>query len=103
MKDSAERAVLEKCGPGLDFKVLGNAPGSFYKYKYPSWYQDKVKKEGAKVWLFKAYLLNEFLSPPTVTLGEHILDYKWATVSEMKNLIDEDTYRAVTNMYHPED
>merc|ERR1712106_155729 len=89
LKETAERAVLEKCGSGLEFNVLGNAPGSFYKYKYPSWYQEKVERKGVKVWLFKAYLGNDYLNPPQVKLDENLIDYKWVTMNEMQEHLDK--------------
>jgi len=103
LRDTAERAVVERCGGGLDVRVLGNAPASFYKYKYPKHYQERVEKQGAKVWLFKAYLMNGYFSPSVVNMGKNVIDYQWATFKEMENLVDSDTFKAITNMLHEEE
>ena len=33
--------------------LLGNAPSSFYKYKYPKHWADKQGAKGAKVFIYK--------------------------------------------------
>ena len=103
LRETAERAILQRVGGNLDVKVLGNAPWSFYKYKYPKHYQAKTEKVGAKVWLFKGILMNDFHDESNVQLEEGLLDYQWATRKEMQMLLDKDTYRAIDDMLHDED
>ncbi|KAM3964220.1 mitochondrial ribosomal protein L46 [Aphomia sociella] len=51
LRQTAERIVLESCGPELKVQFLSNAPCGFYKYKYPSEINGKV---GAKVFFYYA-------------------------------------------------
>ena len=53
MRQTAERALSSLCGDALPYKVLGNAPLSYFKYKYPKGYQAKVDRVGAKVFIYK--------------------------------------------------
>ncbi|XP_059046411.1 large ribosomal subunit protein mL46 [Achroia grisella] len=51
LRQTAERILLEQCGPELKVKFLSNAPCGFYKYKYPSEINGKV---GSKVFFYYA-------------------------------------------------
>ena len=84
MRLAAERALTESCGEHLQLNVttflvhlinfysqaqiLGNAPGSFYKYKYPKHYSEKSGAKGAKVFIFKGYLKHQLRSDPGVAV-----------------------------------
>jgi len=103
LRGTAERAVMQRVGDNLNVQVLGNAPWSFYKYTYPKHYQDKTDRRGAKVWLFKGLLMNDFFENVSVNLDEGLIDYQWATRQEMQELLDKDTYKAIDNMLHDED
>merc|ERR1712192_78751 len=104
LRDTAERAIKERVGDKLDVKVLGNAPWSFYQYKHPKHYQEKTGSKGAKVWIFKGILMNNFHDNVIVNLtGKEMLDYQWATREEMQKLLDKDSYKAIDNMLHEED
>jgi large subunit ribosomal protein L46 len=103
LRETAERAVRERCGEGLETQILGNAPGSFYKYKYPKWYREKVEKQGAKVWIYKGYLMNHYLSPPCIELGEDLVDFRWASSGELEQFLDKNTFKALSNMSHADD
>ncbi|XP_052756161.1 39S ribosomal protein L46, mitochondrial [Galleria mellonella] len=52
LRQTAERILLEQCGPELKVQFLSNAPCGFYKYKYPSEINGKV---GSKVFFYYAY------------------------------------------------
>ena len=80
MRGAAERALQSQCGQQLRFSVLGNAPLSFYKYKYPRRYRESSQRLGAKVFIYKAYLTSAFGEADQVELGEGVLDYTWATL-----------------------
>jgi large subunit ribosomal protein L46 len=86
MRETAERALNQHCGSSLTFSVLGNAPLSFYKYKYPRSYREANQRLGAKVFLFKAYLTSAFGDAVNVEMGEGVLDYTWATLQERADL-----------------
>jgi hypothetical protein len=51
MREAAERALRAHCGPHLPFSVLGHAPLTFYKYKYPRRYRESSQRQGAKAGL----------------------------------------------------
>ncbi|CAK1540604.1 unnamed protein product [Leptosia nina] len=51
LRQTAERVLQEKCGPGLKVDFLSNAPCGFYKYKYPTAVEGKI---GAKVFFYYA-------------------------------------------------
>ena len=55
MREAAERSLEERCGSNVREKstLLGNAPSSFYKYKYPKHWAEKQGAKGAKVFIFK--------------------------------------------------
>jgi hypothetical protein len=80
MRETAERALQTHCGSRLKFSVLGNAPLSFYKYKYPRRYRETSQRQGAKVFIYKAYLSSSYDEPVVVEPGEGVLDYSWATL-----------------------
>ena len=85
MRGAAERALQSQCGQQLRFSVLGNAPLSFYKYKYPRRYRESSQRLGAKVFIYKAYLTSAFGEADQVELGEGVLDYTWATLQARKD------------------
>lgn len=105
MRQTAERAVQSMCGRKIQFQVLGNSPLSFYKYTYPQKYrEDNVI--GAKVFIFKAYLLNND-SPVwediNLKLADEILDYKWLTYDELNKYLAVNINKAVINMLNSDD
>ncbi len=104
MRETAERAVQSLCGPNIKFQVLGNAPLSFYKYKYPQKYREN-NIMGAKVFIYKAYLLNDnpVWDEVDVKLAENILDYKWLTYEELENHLIGNANKAVFNMLHSDE
>ena len=103
LRDTAERAVIENLGVGLDVTILGNAPWSFYKVKYPKHFQRSTEREGAKVWIFKGILRNNFHDEPQVKLGENIKDYQWLTRAELEENLHTKAYKALDNMLLSED
>ena len=103
LRDTAERAVIENLGGNLDVKILGNAPWSFYKVKYPKHFQQSSEREGAKVWIFKGILLNHFFDDPQVKLAKNISDYQWLTRTELENNLHSKAYKALNNMLLNED
>ena len=103
LRDTAERAVIENLGGNLDVKILGNAPWSFYKVKYPKHFQQSTEREGAKVWIFKGILVNHFHDDPEVKLGRNISDYQWLTRSELEDNLHSKAYKALDNILLNED
>lgn len=54
MRQTAERAIKDHCGNEFDVHILGNAPWSYYKVKYPKRIQDITGRRGEKTFLYKA-------------------------------------------------
>jgi large subunit ribosomal protein L46 len=75
MREAAERALRAHCGPHMPFSVLGHAPLTFYKYKYPRRYRESSQRQGAKVFVYKAYLTAAFGDPVVVEPGPGVHDY----------------------------
>jgi len=82
MRQAADRAVKEKCGDKVKVNILGNAPWSFYKFKYPKKYQEQEERVGAKVFVFKGYLTND--KPVELKNDPSLVDFQWATLDEME-------------------
>jgi len=99
MRQTAERAVIERCGDQCDVQVLGNAPWTFFKYKYPKKYREK--SVGAKVFVYKAYLTNYLEAE--VKRGDSVIDFQWANLSEMENVLNRNMYNAVNSIIFDED
>jgi len=105
MRQAAERAVISMCGRKIQFQVLGNAPLSFYRYTYPKKYREE-NIVGAKVFIFKAYLLNNdspVWQDMDLKLADNIMDYKWLTYEELNKYLTDNVNKAVTNMLHSDD
>ena len=104
MRQTAERAVQSLCGPNIKFQVLGNAPLSFYKHTYPQKYREN-NIIGAKVFIYKAYLLNDnpVWEEVDLKLAENILDYKWLTYEELENYLVIGARKAVYDMLHSDE
>ena len=99
MRDTAERAVKSYCGNHLQVTVLGNAPWSFYKYRYPRKIRDKTGKQGEKVFIFKA-----FLNGGSVSINHEICnDFKWALREELWDALDHTTRRALFEVLYDEE
>lgn len=80
LKGAAERTLKELCGNNINVQFYGNAPCGFYKYKYPKEKREQSGIEGAKIFFFKATLLNG-----NVDKNDTWTDYEWATVQELNN------------------
>ena len=103
LRETAERAVIRNLGQHPDVSILGNAPWSFYKVKYPKHFQESSQREGAKIWIFKGVLINSYHDEAKIELNKSLLDYWWATRSELEENLDRRTYKALDNMLHDED
>lgn len=84
LRESAERILKESCGNNVNVKFYGNAPCGFYKYKYPKEKREKCNVEGAKIFFFKATLLNG-----NIEKKSSWIDYEWATIQELNNIFIE--------------
>ena len=103
LRDTAERALIHSLGDGCKVTILGNAPWSFYKIKYPKHYQHTTDRAGAKVWIFKGILVNHFHDEDKISLNKNILDYQWSTRNELEEQLDKRIYRALDGMLHDEE
>ncbi|KAJ8301131.1 hypothetical protein KUTeg_020118 [Tegillarca granosa] len=70
---TANKALVNSCGNGLESIILGNAPCGYFKYKIPK------TADGVKMFFFKACYKggNVKLSDPSIK------DYKWVTHDEL--------------------
>lgn len=84
MRQTAERALAEVCGPTLDVFFLGNAPAGCYSYNYPPEFQ-KNGIHGAKVFFFKAQLRNGALSVNDLKSLTKADDFAWLTYKELSS------------------
>ncbi|XP_025195087.1 39S ribosomal protein L46, mitochondrial [Melanaphis sacchari] len=83
LRQTAERILRELCGNNINASFYGNAPCGFYKYKYPKQKREQCNVEGAKIFFFKAKLLDG-----NVEQKGTWTDYEWSTVPELnKRLI----------------
>lgn len=82
LRETAERTIKESCGNNLKVRFYGNAPCGFYKYKYPKEKREQSDIEGAKIFFFKATLLDGNIEKKSTWT-----DYEWATVKELHNKI----------------
>lgn len=80
LRETAERILKESCGKHLTVRFYGNAPCGFYKYKYPKEKREQSNVEGAKIFFFKATLLDG-----NVEQSNTWTDYEWATIKELNN------------------
>lgn len=82
LRETSERILKETCG-NIHVRFYGNAPCGFYKYKYPKQKREQSNIEGAKIFFFKAKLLDGNVEENGVWT-----DYEWLTVQELnKRLI----------------
>lgn len=79
LKETAERTLKESFDD-IKVRFYGNAPCGFYKYKYPKEKREQSNVEGAKIFFFKATLLNGSIEKKGIWA-----DYEWATVQELNN------------------
>jgi len=105
MREAAERGLEERCGVSVreNSMLLGNAPSSFYKYKYPKHWAEKQGAKGAKVFIYKGYIQHQINQDVGVSVKEPLKDYQWATLEEMQQMLDRNTFKAVEQMLMPED
>ncbi|EEC13065.1 39S ribosomal protein L46, putative, partial [Ixodes scapularis] len=81
---TAERALAEVCGSGLEVRFLGNAPAGCYKYSYPAEFR-KDGIVGAKVFFFKAQLQGGSLSADSLKKLDRASDFEWLTQTELES------------------
>lgn len=82
LRETAERILKESCGNNINVRFYGNAPCGFYKYKYPKKKREQTDVQGAKIFFFKATLMNG-----NIENNSTWTDYEWATVKELDNII----------------
>lgn len=80
LRETAERILKESCDNNLNIRFYGNAPCGFYKFKYPKKKREEATVEGAKIFFFKATLLDGNVGQNSIWT-----DYEWATVKELNN------------------
>ncbi|XP_026463163.1 39S ribosomal protein L46, mitochondrial-like [Ctenocephalides felis] len=95
MKQTAERVLKEACGSNIKYRILGNAPCGFYKYKYP---QDAQKDAiGVKVFFFNAIYLKGSLA------DDKVKSSKWLDRTELYKELPEKYCRSVKQFLIDED
>ena len=101
LRESADRAVTDFCGPNVKVKVLGNAPFAHYKYKYPKKVQEETGKRGEKVFIFKAILDNTACD---LDLNKDLSsDYEWALREKLVEKLEPLTQKALLQILYDED
>lgn len=80
LKATAERTLKKLCGNNVNVRFYSNAPCGYYKYKYPKEKREQSDVEGAKIFFFKATLLDRHIDEKDMET-----DYEWATVQELNN------------------
>lgn len=91
---TAERILVEKCGPALKATFFGNAPVGFYKCKYPRKSRTEAENSavGDKIFFFKAQI-----KKGNVKLDfKLITDYQWATKSELSVHLLPNYYKTIS-------
>ncbi|KAJ8301983.1 hypothetical protein KUTeg_020970 [Tegillarca granosa] len=85
MKETANKALVNSCGNGLESIILGNAPCGYFKYKIPK------TADGVKMFFFKACYKggNVKLSDPSIK------DYKWVTHDELSEYMKPKYYKKI--------
>lgn len=83
LKETAER-TLKGSFDDIKVRFYGNAPCGFYKYKYPKEKREQSNVEGAKIFFFKATLING-----STEKKSKWAEYEWATVQELKNRLNQ--------------
>ncbi|XP_061424900.1 large ribosomal subunit protein mL46 isoform X1 [Lethenteron reissneri] len=95
LRDTAERALGDAAGSGLQAKFMGNAPFGFYRYKFPVAMR-QPSAIGAKVFFFKAVLLGGDVTGTVADAGatagpRHV----WVTRRELKDYLKPAYLKAV--------
>ncbi|XP_033115497.1 39S ribosomal protein L46, mitochondrial-like isoform X2 [Anneissia japonica] len=82
LRQTAERAALQ-VGSGAKVTFFGNAPIGFYKYKFPKEVKVQTGAIGAKVFFFRAKVLQGQVSIHKEAVDEHV----WVSKEEMKDYL----------------
>lgn len=94
LRQTAERALTEVCGPALEAFFLGHAPAGYYSYCYPPEFQ-KNGIQGAKVFFFKAQLRNGALSVGDLKKLKRADDFAWLSYKELSSKMLPKYHKAV--------
>eukprot|EP00096_Caligus_rogercresseyi_P010393 TRINITY_DN3774_c0_g1_i1.p1 TRINITY_DN3774_c0_g1~~TRINITY_DN3774_c0_g1_i1.p1 ORF type:complete len:226 (+),score=40.32 TRINITY_DN3774_c0_g1_i1:29-706(+) len=91
LRHTAERALTDIVGGGVDFYLWGNAPWSFYEYKFPLKVQEEKGMIGRKVFLFKGQYVGGELSPQADIANA----YSWDPIESMKARLHPKEFKAI--------
>lgn len=100
LRQTAERALQQVATFHDQVQFMGNAPVGYYKYKYPKAIRGNGVC-GAKVFFFKAILLNHEDSL-VVNKSDIISDYLWLTHSELEEVLVPVLYKTVQSFLFPD-
>lgn len=87
---------LSGSGSNLNYKIVGNAPCSVYKYRYASPIKSSEGKEGGKIFFYKAILQSGDLDSKSVN-SKLVQDYLWLRRDEFTKLMLENKRRKYLN------
>ncbi|GFT10469.1 39S ribosomal protein L46, mitochondrial [Nephila pilipes] len=101
LRQTVERVLHNLCPDLMKVQFMGNAPVGYYKYKYP-----KAAREngicGAKVFFFKAQLLERNPKSLNIKLSDTISDAAWLTHSELNEVLQPDYGKNVQSFLFPD-
>lgn len=101
LRQTVEQALHNICLDSVKVRFMGNAPVGYYKYKYP-----KAAREngicGAKVFFFKAQLLEKNPKSLNIKLSDTTKDAMWLTHSELNEVLQSDYGKTVQSFLFPD-
>ncbi|XP_055950196.1 39S ribosomal protein L46, mitochondrial-like [Argiope bruennichi] len=101
LRQTAERSLHELCPDPIQVRFMGNAPVGYYKYKYPK----AARKDGvigAKVFFFKAQLLEKNPKYLNFNITDTNNDILWLTHSELNEVLQTDYGKTVQTFLLPD-
>ncbi|GFY39602.1 39S ribosomal protein L46, mitochondrial [Trichonephila inaurata madagascariensis] len=101
LRQTVEGVLHNICVDPVKVQFMGNAPVGYYKYKYP-----KAARAngicGAKVFFFKAQLLEKNPKSLNIKLSDTVSDAVWLTHSELNEVLQSGYGKTVQSFLFPD-